>query len=315
MLDSNSRAVKTHGKSVLAESRSLITKLETFVQTSNQHSKGIRQEVEQWQAREQEQLSKQSATAHDQVAKVNTSLHAIRRQETVSDDSVKALEQAFKDAVAKIESGYKDWAEKLKASCQKVCSQAEASSTSNSAAVCSVRVSFSIGANIFYQAEKAFKSVGSLLEIVVQESQTYIQQERQLLLDAKALSDEVTSAEIGRLQEQNALLTRLLESERVKSEKAKDQLISRISGLLGDFTVERDRSLRVAFEEMHNRNVIGEGEMEKCGNENGERIVGVIRAGEDWGSSLTRRGGESKRLRDGAFKVGTARFVIGAARF
>jgi len=167
----------------------------------------------------------------------------------------------------------------------------------------------------FYQAEKAFKSVGSLLETIVQESQTYIQQERKLLQDAKALSDEVTSAEIGRLQEQNVLLTRLLESERVKSEKAKDQLISRISGLLGDFTAERDRSLRVAFEEMHNRNVIGEGEMERCGNENGERIVNVIRAGEDWGSSLARRGGESKRLRDGAFKVRVIRFIVGSARF
>lgn len=137
----------------------------------------------------------------------------------------------------------------------------------------------------------------------MQESQTHIQQERQLLLDAKALSDKATSAEISRLQEQNALLARLLESERVKSEGAKGQLISRISGLLGEFTAERDRSLRDAFEEMHNRNVIGEGEMEKCGNESGERMVNVIRAGEDWGSSLTRRGGEGKRMRDGAFKV------------
>ena len=40
-------------------------------------------------------------------------------------------------AVAKIESGYKDWAEKLKASCERICSQAEASSSSSSAAVSS----------------------------------------------------------------------------------------------------------------------------------------------------------------------------------
>jgi len=66
---------------------------------------------------------------------------------------------------------------------------------------------------------------------------------------------------------------------------------------------------------MHNRNVIGEGEMEKCGNENGERMVNVIRAGEDWGSSLTKRGGESKRLRDGAFKVRVARSMVGARKF
>lgn len=126
------------------------------------------------------------------------------------------------------------------------------------------------------------------------------------MLDAKALSDDATSAEISRLQEQNLLLVRLLESERAKSEKSKGQLISRISELLSDFTAERDRSLRDAFEEMHNKNVIGEGEMEKCGNENGERMVNMIRAGEDWGSSLARRGGEGKRLRDGAFKVNSS---------
>ena len=92
--------------------------------------------MEHWQGREQEQLSKQSAVAQEQVAKINTSLQVIRRQEAISDDSVKILEQAVKDAVVKIENGYKDWAEKLKASCQRICSQAEASSTTNSAAVC-----------------------------------------------------------------------------------------------------------------------------------------------------------------------------------
>ena len=135
-----------HGKSVLAESQNLVAGLETFAQTSNQSSKKIRQEMEQWQTREQEQLSKQSATAQDQLTKINTSLQAIRRQEAISDDSVKALEQALKQAVTKIESGYKDWAEKLKASCQKICSQAEASSASSSAAVCFQSVSLPISA-------------------------------------------------------------------------------------------------------------------------------------------------------------------------
>lgn len=95
----------------------------------------IRQETEQLQSSEQEELSRQAAVAQEQVMKINASLQTIRRQETVSDDSVKALERAVRDAVAKIESGYKDWAVKLKASCQKICSQAEASSASSSAAV------------------------------------------------------------------------------------------------------------------------------------------------------------------------------------
>jgi kinesin family member 11 len=145
--------------------------------------------------------------------------------------------------------------------------------------------------------------VAELLETVVRESQEYVQTERRSLLEAKAHSDAATSAEIVRLQEQNVLLMKLLESEKQKSEKAKDLLIARISGLLGEFTADRDKSLRETFSEMRERNVIGEGEMEKCGRENGERIVGVIRAGEDWSGSLMRRGTEGKRLRDGAIKV------------
>jgi kinesin family member 11 len=105
------------------------------------------------------------------------------------------------------------------------------------------------------------------------------------------------------LQEQNVLLTKLLESEREKSERAKNQLITRISHLLGEFTAERDKSLRETFEEMRDKNVLGESEMEKCGREGGDKIVGIIRAGEDWNNSLVRRGSESKRLRDGAIKV------------
>jgi kinesin family protein 11 len=145
--------------------------------------------------------------------------------------------------------------------------------------------------------------VASLLETIIQESQSYVQTERKSLLEAKAHSDTATSAEITRLQEQNVLLTKLLESEKQKSEKAKDLLISRISGLLGEFTADRDKSLRETFGEMRDRNVVGETEMERCGRENGERIVGVVRAGEDWSGSLVRRGAEGKRLRDGAIKV------------
>lgn len=146
MLDSNSKAVKTHGISVLAESQDLVSRLETFVQTSDRHSKKIREEMEQWQRRGQEQLTKQSSTTQEQVTKINTSLQAIRRQEAISDDSAKILEQAVRDAVARIESGYKDWAEKLKASCQKICSQAAASSASSSAAVCDRSTSYSASA-------------------------------------------------------------------------------------------------------------------------------------------------------------------------
>lgn len=117
------------------------------------------------------------------------------------------------------------------------------------------------------------------------------------------MAETTSKAEIIRLQQQNALLNKLLESEKVKAERAKDELLQRISGLLGSFTLERDRSLREAFAEMTESNAAAEVGMEKLGKEQAQRVDAVLGKGAEWSASLTKRSGEGKRLRDGGFKV------------
>lgn len=138
---------------------------------------------------------------------------------------------------------------------------------------------------------------------MLKEAQDYILAERKSLLEAKALADSTSQAEIIRLQQQNALLLRLLESEKDKSERSKDELIKRISGLLNDFTAERDRSLREAFTEMSDSNAAAEKGMVKLGKQQGQKLEGVIANGTEWSTSLEKRRGELKRNRDGALKV------------
>lgn len=160
------------------------------------------------------------------------------------------------------------------------------------------------------QVEKSFKSLASIAETLLQEAQDYILSERKSLLEAKALTDSTSQAEIHRLKEQNVLLTRLLESEKVKSERAKDELIKRISGLLGDFTAERDRSLREAFSEMHDSNAAAEAGMVKLGEQQGQQLETVIAGGTEWAGALDKRRGELKRNRDGALKVCICRVCL-----
>lgn len=81
--------------------------------------------------------------------------------------------------------------------------------------------------------------------------------------------------------------------------------MKRISGLLGSFTLERDRSLREAFTEMTESNTTAEAGMQKLGKEQGQRFDAMIGKGTEWSASLSRRSGEGKRLRDGGFKVGS----------
>ncbi len=128
--------------------------------------------------------------------------------------------------------------------------------------------------------------------------------------EAKALGDSTSNAEIARLQQQNALLTSLLESERIQSDRAKEELVTRITSLLGNFNAERDRRLRETFSEMTESNATAEAGMKKLGKDQGQRLEAVIGKGREWGGALEKRAGEGKRLRDGGFKVSSSKSCV-----
>lgn len=161
-----------------------------------------------------------------------------------------------------------------------------------------------------FQVEKAFKSLGSMTEAILQEAQDYIVVERKTLQDVKAMADNTTKAEIARLQSQNVLLNRALETERAKVERAKDDLVKRIIALFDVFTAERGRSLREMFSELTESNTSAETGMEKLGKDQGHRLEAVIGGGKEWSGTLDKRAGESKRLRDGGLKVKCTHGVI-----
>lgn len=156
--------------------------------------------------------------------------------------------------------------------------------------------------------ETAFKSLGDFAETILQEAQEYIAEERQVLQEAKDQAEVTTNAEVERLQEQNAILMDLLESEKQRSESAKDELVKRISALLADFTAGRDRSLREAFTTLTESNEAAESELEQAAQGQGQQLEEVMARGQEWKGRLKKRGGEAKRTRDGGFKVRTVYF-------
>ena len=119
----------------------------------------------------------------------------------------------------------------------------------------------------------------------------------------KQLADTTSQAEIARLKQQNTLLLQLLESEKVKADKAKDDLIRQISTLLGNFTAERDRSLRETFSEMADSNLSAQEGMELLGTMQGEAIDGVVGSGQEWNESLEKSGDEFKKAQSSGRKV------------
>jgi len=151
--------------------------------------------------------------------------------------------------------------------------------------------------------EGALKAIGLLVETIIREAREYVDSERESVLQAKALGNSAANIEIGRLREQNTLLTKLLEAEKLKAEKAKDELIQRVSGLLGEFTSARDRSLREAVSHVQAGNAQAEEEMVQFRKKHDEMMAGMVARGGESAVSMERRSTEGKRTRDGALKV------------
>lgn len=145
--------------------------------------------------------------------------------------------------------------------------------------------------------------MGALTEAIKQEALEFISTERKTLQEAKELADNTTNVEIARLKQQNVLLKRLLESERIEAKRSADALLERIAGLLGDFTTERDRSLRETFSEMTQSNTAAEREMQQLGETQGQQLEAAVLRGSSWSERLNNRGLEGKRLRDNGIKV------------
>jgi kinesin family protein 11 len=146
--------------------------------------------------------------------------------------------------------------------------------------------------------------MGSLVDTVVRDTKEYIDSERESILQAKALANAAANIEIGRLREQNTLLAKLLESEKLNGEKAKDELIQRVSSLLGEFTSARDRSLREAVSHIQSGNTKAEAEMLQFGKKHDDTVDSLVAKGKQSAVSTEGRGAEGKRTRDGALKVG-----------
>lgn len=145
--------------------------------------------------------------------------------------------------------------------------------------------------------------MGTLVDSIATQAIDFVKAEGESVLQAKSLVDDMSRAEVAHLQGQNALLVQLVEAEKVKSSRANDELVQRISGLLGELVTSRDRELREAFGSVAKANIKHEEEFSKFGQRH-ERLMNEAAAhGSEAITSMERKGTEGKRTRDGALKV------------
>ena len=151
--------------------------------------------------------------------------------------------------------------------------------------------------------EKALQTLVSLLYSTIRDTREHVDAEEKLAIETKNHVGTTVSAEIAHLREQNLLLTCLLDSERTKGERARGELIERISGLLAEFTTTRDRDLKEGIDGLKHANLKCEKRLGELEVGHGTRMDALVTKAKDVSKLMERKGTEGKRAKDSASKV------------
>jgi kinesin family protein 11 len=127
--------------------------------------------------------------------------------------------------------------------------------------------------------------------------------ERERNVEAKSIVESQAEEQIRHLKDQNAQLTRLLQHEKLKSERMKNELVERVSGLLNEYVADRDNSLEEAVVAIKDENAQAESMLNGFTDEYLRKVDGVMKRNQELGALIEKNGDQCKRLRDGASKV------------
>ncbi|KAJ7219317.1 P-loop containing nucleoside triphosphate hydrolase protein [Mycena pura] len=285
LLDANSQAVSTYGKTISSSAIVLSRKLEEFLKSSSQSTTKLRTDAKQFEAKELEALSGYSERINQQLQRIHTALTVVQSNDVAEAEALEFVQNVLNETYKTFRVGLGTWSSTLKQSCEAACSSAH-----------------DTGCEAFTTVEEVIKAMGALVENVVQGTRSFVEAERDAVVEAKLLAAKAAAADMTRLRYQNELLTRMLEDEKLRGEKAKDELLQRVSGLLGDFTRERDRGLRDAVGILQAENIKAEEGVQVFKQQHGDLVEISETKGNEVLKSMDRWGGDAKRTRDGALK-------------
>lgn len=142
---SNVQAVTTHTRKIGSESREFASKLDDFIQVSNQHISNVRAETEQYRTKELETLATITSRMNEQIEKVQETLKLIHAKEAASDEAVSAIRSTVEETHEGVQSALSSWTDTMRQHCEETCKQAEASATASCLNVCSfLSIMFSV---------------------------------------------------------------------------------------------------------------------------------------------------------------------------
>ncbi|KAF7323016.1 Kinesin motor domain-containing protein [Mycena chlorophos] len=289
LLLSNTQTVLAQSKAISASTVSLARKLDEFVKSSTQTTAKLRADAKQFEAKELEALAGFSERVNGQLQRIQAALTVVQSKDTAEGDALAIIKQVVKETHETFQVGFSAWSVSLKKTCQTASVAADSAAT-----------------EAFSSAENAIDVLGAVVEAMAQEARSFVDKEREAVVQLKLLAAHTVTVEAKRLKTQNEALTRMLETEKVKGERAKDELLQRVSGLLGDFVRERDRGLREAVGLFQAENTKGAQDLKAFEQKHSELAAGMEAKGKEAVTGFERTSADAKRNRDGTLKSLTA---------
>ncbi len=244
------------------------------------------QEAERFGSLELSSLASHSQRLHEHIKQLASSLGVIHSQDSSEEEALATVKKMIKETHDTFKDGFGMWGTTLSSTCSEFCMKVEKT-----------------GFVAFGDVEQALKLMSQVVEGVLRDAFKFIEGERQAILNVKAVASEAANGEINRLRQQNETLTRMLETERVNANTAKNDLIQRISGMLGTFVSDRDSALRASIQSVQHDNQQGEKAMKSFLTKQDEALDSMDSEGTSVATTMEKRNGDAKRARDGAYKV------------
>ncbi|KAG9088074.1 kinesin motor protein cin8, partial [Ceratobasidium sp. UAMH 11750] len=168
------------------------------------------------------------------------------------------------------------------------------------------------------EAEKALQTACGLLEVVITDSQDYVQRNVKTAISRMhELSRQTAESEISRLRHQNTLLASLIEAEQIKAEQMRDELTTHITKLVAGFVDSRNQELRQVVSQMHGELQAGQNALGTFATQHAteaERVVdtaaglvNVLQEREQEGTRIVENGVKAIRQAQASFEDGTTR--------
>ncbi|KAG8762922.1 kinesin motor protein cin8 [Ceratobasidium sp. 423] len=210
-----------------AEVSEFSARLDEFIKSHNSTSHRIKSQAELFQTAELEASNRHSQLVDEHLRLLDAAVIKIQATEQDSETALSSLRVAIARTSEGVRSSLEQW---------NTFASRECSSLFNELAVQQEK---HIG-----DADKALQAACGLLETVVTESQSYIEENVKIGVSRMhQLAKETSENEILRLRRQNESLASLLEAERIKSESLRDEVAAQITALITGFTTKSHEGL------------------------------------------------------------------------